>query len=255
MITIYFTGGARKSFDTDKIVLDKDNITVNQLIEYLIDTKPKNTASFDGKNLLIAINEIDSSALDGYETVVRQNDVVNIIPIIHGGAYSRLQMKIFSKNVEIYEMKKSFMFDNNSLNALRDEFPNLVIQAVSSKFILNKSHIKKIISVSLSAKNKKTMISKKLETDILLRFAGTNQIDKAVRNVGINPKVDFTLIALGRKDLLEKLYRKLKQNTNKGSFQKDNSAFLRRHFNINNRYMISNFALEDLLSEKASLLI
>ena len=114
MITINFTGGVRKSFDTDKIILDKDNITVNQLIEYLIDSKPKNTASFDGKNLLIAINEIDSSALNGYDTVIKQNDVVNIIPIIHGGAYSRLQMKILSKNVEIYEMKKSFIFDNNS---------------------------------------------------------------------------------------------------------------------------------------------
>ena len=255
MITINFTGGVRKSFDTDKIILDKDNITVNQLIEYLIDSKPKNTASFDGKNLLIAINEIDSSALNGYDTVIKQNDVVNIIPIIHGGAYSRLQMKILSKNVEIYEMKKSFIFDNNSLNALRDEFPNLVIQAVSSKFLLNKSHIQKIISVSLSAKTQKTMISKKLETDILLRFAGTNQINKAVKNVGINPKVDFTLIALGRKDLLEKLYRKLKQSINSVSLQKDNSAFLKRYFNINNRYMISNFALEDLLSEKASLLI
>jgi len=255
MITVNFTGGVRKLFETDKITLNQNNLTINQLIEYLVDIKPKNTAYFDGKNLLIAINEIDSSALDGYNTIIRQNDVVNIIPIIHGGVYSRLQMKIFSKNIEIYDMKKDFIFDNNSLNTLRKEFPSLVIQAVSSKFLLNKSHIQKIISISLSAQRQKTMISKKLETDILLRFAGTNQIDKAMKNVGINPKADFTLIALGRKELLEKLYTKLKNNTNNFFSRKDNSLFLRKYFDVNNKYIVSNFLLEDLLAEKASLLI
>ena len=257
MITINFTGGVRKSFDTDKIVLDKDNITVNQLIEYLIDSKPKNTASFDGKNLLIAINEIDSSALNGYDTVIKQNDVVNIIPIIHGGAYSRLQMKILSKNVEIYEMKKSFIFDNNSLNALRDEFPNLVIQAVSSKFLLNKSHIQKIISVSLSAKNQKTMISKKLETDILLRFAGTTQINLAIEKVGLHPKTSFCLIVIGKKGMLEKLHKELSNNTNKIPLRVNNSRFLKNYFKISQKQINSidsNFSLEDLLVEKSSIL-
>ena len=65
MITVKFTGGARKSFDTDEIILDKNNLTVRQLIDYLISTKPENTTSFDGKNLLIAVNGVDSSALNG----------------------------------------------------------------------------------------------------------------------------------------------------------------------------------------------
>tara|TARA_Y100000590_G_scaffold178067_1_gene203259 strand:- start:3864 stop:4631 length:768 start_codon:yes stop_codon:yes gene_type:complete len=255
MITVNFTGGVRKSFETNKITLDKNNLTVNQLIEYLIGIKPKNSASFDGKNLLIAINEIDSSALDGFDTIIKQNDTVNIIPIIHGGTYSRLQMKIFSNNVEIFEMRKDFTFDNNSLNTLRNEFPNLIIQAISSKFLLNKSHIKKILSISLTAKKQKIMISKKLETDILLRFAGTNQIDKAMKDVGIKPKIDFTLIAIGRKALLEKLHAKLKDNVNKSSSRKNNSIFLRKYFYISNRNVISNFTLEDLLAEKASLLM
>ena len=160
MITVKFTGGARKSFGTDEIIVDKNNFTVKQLIEYLITTKPENTASFDEKNLLIAVNGIDSSALNGNETILNDNDVINIIPIIHGGASSRIQLKLFSINIEIFEMKKTFIFDNTSLNKLRIKFPNLVIQAVSSKFLLNKSHIKKIISLSLLAKKKKTMLSK-----------------------------------------------------------------------------------------------
>ena len=40
MITVNFTGGVRKSFETNKITLDKNNLTVNQLIEYLIGIKP-----------------------------------------------------------------------------------------------------------------------------------------------------------------------------------------------------------------------
>ncbi|HJM13966.1 MAG TPA: MoaD/ThiS family protein, partial [Candidatus Nitrosopelagicus sp.] len=100
MITVNFTGGARKSFDTNEIMLNKNNFTVKQLIDYLITVKPKNTANFDGKNLLIAINDIDSSALDGYDTILKNNDVVNIIPIIHGGSLLRTQLQILSKNIE-----------------------------------------------------------------------------------------------------------------------------------------------------------
>ena len=185
MITINFTGGVRKSFDTDKIVLDKDNITVNQLIEYLIGSKPKNTASFDGKNLLIAINEIDSSALDGYDTVIKQNDVVNIIPVIHGGLQQRIKFKISNQNIELFEFRKNKNIQKNFLDDLRTEFPNLVIQAISSNFILNRDYVKKILSLSIFAKNHGILLSKKLEIDILLRFACTTQINDAIKNLSL----------------------------------------------------------------------
>ena len=257
MITVNFTGGARKSFDTNEIMLNKNNFTVKQLIDYLITVKPKNTANFDGKNLLIAINDIDSSALNGYDTILKNNDVVNIIPIIHGGSLLRMQLQILSKNVEIFEMKKTYYFDNNSLNILRNEFSDLIIQAVSTKFLLNKSHIKKIILLSLSAKKQKNMISKKLETDILLRFAGTTQINQAIENVGLKPKNNFTLIAIGNKSSLEKLFKKLIKNMDNFSLRKDNSAFLKKYFQINKKHLDSihsNSALEDILAEKACIL-
>jgi len=257
MITVKFTGGTRKSFDTDEIILDKNNLTVRQLIEYLINTKPENTTSFDGKNLLIAVNGVDSSALNGVETILNDNDVINIIPIIHGGTSSRIQLKIFSTNIEIFEMKKTYSFDNISLNNLRKKFPNLVIQAISSKFLLNKSHIKKIISLSLLAKKEKTMLSKKLETDILLRFAGTTQINFAIEKVGLHPKINFCLIAIGKKILLEKLHKELSNNINKIPLRVDNSRFLKNHFKISQKQINSidsNFSLEDLLVEKSSIL-
>ena len=61
-------GGAKKSFSTDKIVLEKRVDTLNELITQLIEIKPKDTLEFDTKNLLIAVNGVDSSALKGYDT-------------------------------------------------------------------------------------------------------------------------------------------------------------------------------------------
>ena len=144
-----------------------------------------------------------------------------------------------------------------SLNKLRKKYPNLIIQAISSKFLLNKSHIKKIISLSLLAKREKTMLSKKLEIDILLRFAGTTQINYAIENVGLNPKTSFCLVAIGKKNLLEKLYTDINNNINKIPLRADNSRFLKKYFHISKEQINSidsNFSLEDLLVEKSSIL-
>ena len=257
MITVKFTGGARKSFDADEIILDKINLTVKQLIDHLISIKPENTAAFDGKNLLIAVNGIDSSALNGIETILNDNDVINIIPIIHGGSASRVQLKIFSTNIEIFEMKKTYSFDNTSLNNLRKRFPDLVVQAISSKFLLNKSHIKKIISLSLLAKKEKTMLSKKLETDILLRFAGTTQISGAIQNLGIRYNQNFLLIAMGKNTSLNNLHKRIFSHLTV-PFSTTNVNTLKKYFKIykNDLNTInSKTPLEDLLVEKASILI
>ena len=62
LITVKLIGGAKKSFSTDKIVLEKKTDTINELVDYLIKIKPKNTLEFDTKNLIIAVNGVDSSA-------------------------------------------------------------------------------------------------------------------------------------------------------------------------------------------------
>ena len=78
-------GGAKKSFSTDKILLEKTNLTITDLLEHLTQIKPTDTLEFDTNNLLVAINGVDSSVLDGYSTSLKDDDVVSIIPIIHGG--------------------------------------------------------------------------------------------------------------------------------------------------------------------------
>ena len=104
-------GGAKKSFSTDKILLEKSSLTINELIKHLIQIKPTNTLEFDTKNLLIAVNGVDSSALQSYNTKVNDNDIVSIIPIIHGGSQTRMQFSIMNTDAEIFHMFNSRKLD------------------------------------------------------------------------------------------------------------------------------------------------
>ena len=144
MITINFTGGAKKWFDLGQISIDKNDIDIHQLLTYLIKIKPKETVDIDSKNLLIAINGVDSSALNGYATKLEPNDVVNIIPIIHGGSQKRIRFKITNYNIELFEFKKNKTLDKNFLNSIRNDFPN--IKFLNCKKCLKYIHKKKILN-------------------------------------------------------------------------------------------------------------
>ena len=85
MVTVNLVGGARKSFQTDSLEITQSIDDISELLSHLISKKPENTPDFDGKNLLIAVNGVDSSALAGIDTKLKQNDVINIIPIIMVG--------------------------------------------------------------------------------------------------------------------------------------------------------------------------
>lgn len=257
MVTINFMGGATKWFNVTQISLDENIANIYELLNHLIKIKPKDTVDFNDKNLLIAVNGIDSSALNGYETKLRSNDVVSIIPIIHGGSQKRIQFKIYNYNIELFEFKKDKNIDENFLISLRNEFPQALLQAISSNFILSKTHAKKIISISIYAKKHNTLLSKKLETDILLRFAGTTQISDAIKNVGISKKQNFFIIAIGKKPLVDKIYKNIFSDLVQ-PFSKNNITFLKNYFSISNKYINtinSKTPLEDLLYEKASILI
>ncbi|MEX0657319.1 MAG: KEOPS complex subunit Cgi121 [Nitrosopumilaceae archaeon] len=253
MITVKLFGGAKKTFSTDQIIVNQDNLTIQELLDFLAKNKPKNTNELDTNNLLVAVNGTDSSTIGGFSAKLKANDVVSIIPIIHGGS-TRIQFLIDNKTVEIFTIKKQ---ESNVefLDELREKFPNIVIQGISSNFILNQSHVKKIILLSLYAKKNNTLLSKKLETDIIMRFAGTNQIIQAIKIVGVKNNEDFVIIAIGKKLLLDKLYSYLKPFLT--TLSKNNQSFLRKQFNISSRQLdaaSSKTPLEDLLTERAAVL-
>ena len=96
MITIKLIGGAKKSFNSEQLQIDKFDISVNELLQLLLKTKPANT-DFDVENILIAINGSDSSAMNGKNTIVHDGDTVSIIPVIHGGSSKKLLFEIEKK--------------------------------------------------------------------------------------------------------------------------------------------------------------
>ena len=250
-------GGAKKSFSTDRIVLEKKTDTINELISHLVEMKPKDTLEFDTKNLLIAVNGVDSSALKGYDTKLSDNDEISIIPIIHGGS-RRIQFSIDKSSVEIFDVLFHKNLHRDFLDDLRTSHKQLIIQAINPKFLLSAQHAKKILAISLQAKKANTMLSKKIETDILLRFATTTQISEAIKTAGRKMNEDFLVIAIGKKSSLSRLYSELKPFLNQKPLSRNNQPFLKKRFNISKNNLLavqSNDSLEDIIVEKAAVLV
>ena len=257
MITVKFVGGAKKSFSTEQLLLNKSDISIQELLDLLIELKPVDTPVLDVENILIAINGSDSSAMEGKSTKIKNNDIVSIIPVIHGGSSKKLTFEVLKKNIQIIEIKEQKIFDVVYLDTLRKKYPKIQLQAVSSNFVLNANHLKKILTISLESQKNNILISNKLETDILMRFALTGQISVAIKNAGIKPKNNFILIGIGNKKSLNSLYTELRPIT-ANLFSRNNDLFLKKYFSITKKQLDSVYSknpLEDILVEKAAILL
>ena len=257
MVTVKFVGGAKKSFSTDQLELDINDVTIEKLLELLLEIQPKNTPIFDTNNILIAVNGADSSTMEGKMTLIKNSDLISIIPVIHGGSNKKIVITTGKKLIQIVEIKGNRKINVSFLDNLRKEFPTIKLQAISINFILNSYHLRKILLISTKSETEDILLSNKLETDILMRFAATKQIADAITSAGIHQKNNFILIAVGNKKVLDILYRKLTPLIVE-IFSKDNSSFLKKHFNITKRQLdsiSSKNPLEDLLIDKAAILI
>jgi tRNA threonylcarbamoyladenosine modification (KEOPS) complex Cgi121 subunit/molybdopterin converting factor small subunit len=257
MFTVKFVGGARKSFLTEQLKIDKSDISIQELIDLLLALKPADSPKFDTDNILIAINGSDSSAMDGKYTKIKNNDLVSIIPVIHGGSLKKITFENSKKQIQVIEIKGQKSINVKFIDNLRKKYPKIMLQAISSNFILNNYHLKKIISLSLESKKNDILLSNKLETDILMRFALTTQISDAIKNIGIKPGTNFILIAIGNKKSLNSLYNELLP-ISVNIFSKNNDLYLKKYFKITKKHVDSIYSknpLEDILVEKAAILL
>ncbi len=90
-----------------------------------------------------------------------------------------------------------------------------------------------------------------------MRFATTNQIEKAINIVGVKEKINFDVIAIGQKSQLNKLHDFLKL-FKLSKIIKNNTSFLIKQFKISKKQRDithSKNPIEDLLVEKAAILI
>lgn len=255
MITVKFVGGAKKSFLVDELELPYENgITIDQVLTNIQKMKPSDTIELDVNNILIAINGADSSSLNGKKTTLSDNDVVTLIPVIHGGI-NYIHFKLSSKNVRLYEIKATNIAGVDFLDKLRKKYPKLKLQAISKKFVLNSSHIKKIIDLSLESEKKGLLLSNKLETDLLMRFAIKDQISDAINTAGIKSNQNYILIVIGTLEYTKKLHNEIKHIVSDISFNP--ASAIKKHFKISNEQLNSIYsktALEDFLVEKSAVL-
>lgn len=258
MITVKLLGGAKRSFSSDKISIEKSPMTVSDLLVFLQDLVSKNMPAFDAKNVLVAINGIDSSALQGAETSLRDGDVVSIIPVVHGGGKISVNFRISNHNVELARLKKTGTDPIKLLENLRIRFPDVIIQGIRLQYVLSTSHAKRIIEISLAASKSNILLSNKIETDILMRFACTRQISEAINKIGLRENSDSMLIMIGKKSLIKKLLAEISHITESILPFPNNTNFIKKEFNITKKGLdciMSKTPLEDLIVERSAVLL
>ncbi|MCY3853804.1 MAG: KEOPS complex subunit Cgi121 [Thaumarchaeota archaeon] len=248
-------GILKKFFRSTELFIDNVD-DIQSLLTYLQRISNNRKSELDLDNIIIAINDIDSNVLNGRHTKLNNDDVVSIIPIIHGGnddCEERIKFIINNQVVELMEINKNFPFD---LDYLREKFHEIALQGINSKYILSKNHAKKIISVSMFAQQHNLMLAKELPTDIIMRFACTNQISKAIKTAGIKKNKNFFIISIGDTKYIDLLYHYLKPFVSM-PFLIDYSSFVMDAFNISQLALSSVHSksqLEDLLVELAVVL-
>ncbi|MFZ1078042.1 MAG: KEOPS complex subunit Cgi121 [Nitrosotalea sp.] len=258
MITVKLLGGAKRSFSSDKISIEKNSMTVSDLLVFLQDLVSKNMPAFDDKNVLVAINGVDSSALQGAETSLKDGDIVSIIPVVHGGGKISVNFSISNYNVELARLKKTSTDPIKLLENLRIRFPGVIIQGIRLQYVLNTSHAKRVIEISLAASKSNTLLSNKIETDILMRFACTRQIGEAINKIGLRENNGSILIMIGKKSLIKKLLAEISPMTESILPFPDNTNFIKKEFNITKKGLdcvMSNTPLEDLIVERSAVLL
>ncbi len=250
MIAIELLGGARKSFPDGPPQISGDANSLDEALRRICAAVPKGAPPLDLKNSLVALNGVDSSALP--EASVHDGDTITIIPVVHGGQETRATSEVL-----VASLGRGVVADSALVDSLRAEFPRIAIQILRRKFVLGPSHARRIAGVSVAAARKDALLAKRLETDILMRFANTHQISQAISRVGARRGEGAILVAVGSRFQLGRLESRAKPLL-KNSAGYGSEPALRRELGITAthiRAVDSRHALEDILVERAAVLL
>jgi molybdopterin converting factor small subunit len=85
LILIRLLGRYKKVMGCSSLKYKKHPASINEIVSFLDGSASGYNTVFKRDNFLIVVNGIDSSLLDANESLVRDGDIVTVIPIIHGG--------------------------------------------------------------------------------------------------------------------------------------------------------------------------
>lgn len=287
MITVRLLGGARKALGSDSVEIDGDSATVGDILDMI---ESRTSGGLAASNVLVAVNGADSSAAGGRGAEVRAGDDVAVIPVVHGGAGRRSRraggaagggrqasalVSIAApaprqaggggqtRTVEAYAVRSGGRGGVlPALDDLRAEFPGVAIQAVSGRFVLGASHLRRVAAVSIEAERRRTMLARRIETDMLARLAGTSQISEAIGAAGRDGAAagTYVVVAVAPAGRLGPLRARLAPlAAPRPALPASNARFLARRFGVTARRASAvagggggGGGLEDLLVEAAA---
>jgi len=84
MIKLELLGGAKKAVGSSSIILEEASLQMSEIL-MLLRRNLKEPGVLTLNNILVAVNGIESSSLDGTDTVVESGDTVTIVTVAHGG--------------------------------------------------------------------------------------------------------------------------------------------------------------------------
>jgi len=189
MITIRLLGGAKKAVGKPAVNIEKPSASVSEILKFLQDISA-DSRLLQPNNLIVAVNGVDSAALQGENTVAKSGDTVTIVTVVHGGADI--------DHVSIIGVRNISEDPGKLVDKLRAQNKDVSIQAVNAGAVYGEDHVRKVIRITLEAEKRKIMLANKKETELLLRLACTDQISEAIKRAGLKKDAPGCFIALSQ---------------------------------------------------------
>lgn len=195
MITLRLLGGVKKAVGEPTVYIDKPSVSVSETLRFL-QSISKDPKLLQPKNLIVAINGVDSAALKGQDTMIKSGDIVTIVTVVHGGMdFSTGGSDAF---VSIIGVTCVAIEPGQLIDKLRIDNTNLTIQAVNSSAVYGVDHVLGVIRIVLNTEKRGIMLANKLETELLMRLACTEQISEAIKRAGLKRNMPGCFIGLSK---------------------------------------------------------
>jgi molybdopterin synthase sulfur carrier subunit len=193
MITIRLLGGAKKAVGKPAVNLDRSSASVSEILDFLttISAEPR---LLQRGNLIITLNDVDSASLQGYNTTVKSGDSVTIVTVVHGGMDYRLD----DYHLLILGIQRIVYDPGKLVDMLRGRHGNVSIQAVDANVVYGEEHLVGVLRIVLETEKRKIMLTNRREMELLIRLTGTNQIEEAIRRVGLKKDTSGCFIAFSQ---------------------------------------------------------
>jgi tRNA threonylcarbamoyladenosine modification (KEOPS) complex Cgi121 subunit/molybdopterin converting factor small subunit len=193
MIAIRLLGGAKKAVGKPAVDLDRPSASVAEILQFLSSIST-DARLLQPNNLIVAVNGVDSAALQGQQTLAKSGDTVTVVTVVHGGA----DHVIDDNHVFIIGVEKIAGDTGKLVDRLRAQHGSVSIQAVDAGAVYGADHLLGVLRVVLEAEKRGIMLANKRETELLLRLACTDQISEAMKRASLKNAAPGCFIAFSK---------------------------------------------------------